>query len=126
MERIAHKLVSSLPGLVVRGAGECLLWPSPALYATDLARVLASPLGGSRRSWSRELKRAELRVSVVGGTGGEELPKRRRTLPVASVVDDAKDEDRRVVADGAALEGENLSLQLPGDLLGGEPRAPLQ
>ena len=52
MERLARKLVSSLPGLIVRGALEVHKRPSVAagLYAAALAGVLASPLGGGRRS----------------------------------------------------------------------------
>ena len=50
MERLAHKFVSSLPGLIVRGAVEVHKRPPVAigLYAAALAGVLASPLGGVR------------------------------------------------------------------------------
>ena len=89
MDSLTHKLVSSLPGLIVRSAGEVHKRPAIAagLYAAALVGVMASPFGGVRRplrttgrrggranpavegapehpqaSLLRELKRAGLRV----------------------------------------------------------------
>ena len=50
MERLTRKLVSSLPGLIVRGTLEVHKRPAVALglYAAALAGVMASPFGGGR------------------------------------------------------------------------------
>ncbi|QIN78459.1 helix-turn-helix domain-containing protein [Rubrobacter marinus] len=52
MERFANKLVSSLPGLIFRGASEVHNRPAVAtvLYAAALAGVMASPFGRGRGS----------------------------------------------------------------------------
>ena len=69
MERLPRKLASSLPGLIVRGAGEVHKRPGIAagLYAAALVGVLASPFGGGRRSL-----RAGGRNGVRGGPSGSE------------------------------------------------------
>ncbi|MDP9426114.1 MAG: hypothetical protein M3P37_08785 [Actinomycetota bacterium] len=75
MERITHKLASSLPGLIVRGAGEVHKRPSVAavLYAA-LAGVLASPFGGERRSL-----RASGRNARRGSSDAEGVPEPAQT-----------------------------------------------
>ena len=69
MERFANKLVSSLPGLIVRGASEVHKRPAVAtvLYAAALAGVLASPFGGGRGS-----RRAGGMNGARGASGGAE------------------------------------------------------
>lgn len=93
MERITHKLASSLPGLVVRCTGEVHKRPSVAvvLYAAALAGVLASPFGGERRSL-----RASGRNARRGFSDAEGIPEPAR----ASMLRELERSGLRVVERG--------------------------
>ena len=93
MERFANKLVSSLPGLIVRGAGEVHRRPAVAsvLYAAAFAGVLASPFGGGRRS---------LGVSGRRGTRGNSAPEGAPEPAQASLLREIERAGLRVVERG--------------------------
>lgn len=70
MERLTHKLASSLPGLIVRGATEVHKRPPVAavLYAAAIAGVLASPFGSGPRSLHMTGRTLTPRSSRAEGT----------------------------------------------------------